>query len=61
MWKVWGCVGGNGRSPEHVRRFADRDTRRRIAELIGEARKLDEQAVEHIEKAIAAVKEKPRN
>ncbi|MEX0777065.1 MAG: hypothetical protein WD042_15280 [Phycisphaeraceae bacterium] len=55
MWQVWGCVGGNGRSPEHVRRFADSEARRRIVELVREARRLDEQAIEHIEKALATI------
>ena len=54
MWKVWGCVGGNGRSPEHVRAFADPDARRRIVELLREAKRLDEQAIEDIEAALEA-------
>lgn len=54
MWGIWTCVGGNGRSPEHVARFADRATRRRIVELIGEAKRQDEEAIGHIEAALAA-------
>ncbi len=59
MWDIWKCVGGNGRSPEHARRFADPDTRRRIAEIIREAKQQDVQAIEHIEKALAATKTTP--
>ncbi len=55
MWQIWACVGGSGRSPEHVRRFADPDTRRRIVELIHDARRLDERAMQHIEAALRAV------
>jgi hypothetical protein len=55
MWRIWGCVGGNGRSPSHVQRFADPATRRRIIELIRKARHEDEEAIEHIEAALDAV------
>ncbi|MDX9981746.1 MAG: hypothetical protein RBU25_17125 [Lentisphaeria bacterium] len=54
MWQVWDCCGGNGRTPEHVRRFADPAARRRIAELVQEAKREDEQAIRHIEAALAA-------
>jgi hypothetical protein len=54
MWQIWDCCGGNGRSPEHVQRFADPATRRRIVELIREAKREDEQAIEHIEAALAS-------
>lgn len=54
MWKVWGCVGGHGRSTEHIQRFADAAVRRRIAECVLEARRLDEKAIEHIEAALNA-------
>ncbi|OPZ28906.1 MAG: hypothetical protein BWZ02_01163 [Lentisphaerae bacterium ADurb.BinA184] len=56
MWEVWECCGGNGRSPEHVKRFADPSTRRRIAGLIRAARREDEQAVAHIEAALSATR-----
>jgi len=54
MWEIWNCCGGNGRSPEHIRRFADPATRRRIVELIREAKREDEQAIRHIEAALSA-------
>ena len=56
MWEIWNCCGGNGRSPKHIERFADPATRRRIVELIREARREDEQAIRHIEAALAATK-----
>jgi len=59
MWEVWKCCGGNGRSPEHVRRFADPDTRRQIVELIRKAQAEDAKAIEHIEAALAAVGTEP--
>ena len=54
MWDTWSCCGGNDRSPEQIERFADPATRRRIVELIREAKREDQQAVEHIEAALAA-------
>lgn len=54
MWDVWNCCGGNGRSAKHAERFADPATRRRIVELIREARREDEQAIEFVEAALAA-------
>jgi len=56
MWQMWNCVGGNGRSPEHVKRFADPATRRRLVKLIREAKRQDEKAIKHIEAALAAIK-----
>ena len=56
MWDIWNCCGGNGRSPKHVERFADPATRRRIVELIREAKREDEKAIQHIEAALAATK-----
>lgn len=55
MWDVWACVGGNGRSPEHARRFAEPDTRRKIIELIHKAKKQEQTAISHIEKALDKV------
>ena len=54
MWDIWACCGGNGRSQEHVERFADPATRRRIVARIREARHEDEEAIEYIETALAA-------
>ena len=53
MWKIWNCCGGNGRSPEHIERFADPKTRRQIVELIRQARDEDEMAIEYIEAALS--------
>lgn len=55
MWEIWNCVGGNGRSPEKVERFADPAVRRKIVGFIHQARDLDEQAIGHIEAALEAV------
>lgn len=52
MWKVWGLVGGNGH-PDAFRKFADPAVRKQIAPLILEAREQDEQAVKHLEQALA--------
>jgi hypothetical protein len=56
MWQMWDCVGGNGRSPEHVECFADPATRRRLIEVIRKAKHQDEQAIEHIDAALDAAK-----
>jgi hypothetical protein len=56
MWEIWSCCGGNGRSPKHMERFADPATRRKIVELIREAKREDEEAIRHIEAALAATK-----
>jgi hypothetical protein len=53
MWKVWGCLGGNGRSDAHVRRMADPSARREIVALLRQARAEDERVAEHIESALA--------
>ena len=53
MWEVWNCCGGNGRSRKHIERFADTATRRRIVELVHEAKREDEKAIQHIEAALA--------
>lgn len=52
MWQVWDCVGGNGRSPEHIKRFADPDTRRKIIGLINKAKAEEVQAITHIQQAL---------
>ncbi len=56
MWDIWNCCGGNGRSAKHIERFADPPTRRGIAELISVAKREDEQAIRHIEAALAAIR-----
>ena len=53
MWKIWGLVGGIGRSDEKVKKFAEPEIRRRIAPIILEARDKDAEASDHIEKALA--------
>lgn len=53
MWKVWGCLGGNGRSEAHVARMADPSARREIVALLREARADDERIAENIEQALA--------
>ena len=55
MWKVWGCLGGNGRSEAHVRRLADTDARREIVALLTQARQDDERIAADIEAALARV------
>jgi hypothetical protein len=52
MWKVWGCLGGNGRSEAHVRKFADGEARREIAELLARARQNDERIASDMEAAL---------
>jgi len=53
MWKVWGEMGGLGQGLDFAKRLADPDVRRRSAELIRQARALDETATEHMEQALA--------
>ena len=53
MWKIWGFTGGPERSDAGALKLADRDTRAQIIPIIGEAKKLDEEACSHIEKAVA--------
>jgi RNA polymerase sigma factor (sigma-70 family) len=53
MWKIWGFTGGPERSDEGALKLADPKTRARIIPIIGGARKLDEEACTHIEKALA--------
>ena len=52
MWKAWEAVGGHGRSEAHVARFAQPEARRRIADLLRQARALDDDAARHMEAAI---------
>jgi RNA polymerase sigma factor (sigma-70 family) len=53
MWKIWGFTGGPERSDEGALKLANPETRAQIIPLIGNARKLDEEACSHIEKALA--------
>ncbi|MFP4058177.1 MAG: hypothetical protein ACLF0G_15020 [Candidatus Brocadiia bacterium] len=53
MWKVWGCVGGQGHDEDKVRKLAEPEVRRHIAPIIRQARDLDARAAEHIERALA--------
>jgi hypothetical protein len=53
MWDMWRCVGGNGRSPQHVARFADPAVRRQLIALIHQAKTHDEAAIAHCEAALA--------
>lgn len=56
MWEAWDCVGGNGRGPEQVARFADPAVRRRLVAMIQRAKAYDEEAVAHLEAALARAK-----
>jgi hypothetical protein len=51
MWKVWDLAGGNG-NPDAWKMFADPSVRRQMIPVILEARNKDEQAIEHIERAL---------
>lgn len=55
MWRVWACVGGNGRSRDRAERFKDASVRRQMVELVREAKQHDERAIEHIEAAIEQI------
>ena len=52
MWQVWNLVGGLGRSDAHARRLAEPTVRRQMAPLILQARAQDEEAGDHIERAL---------
>jgi hypothetical protein len=54
MWKVWNLAGGNG-NPEAYQLFADPSIRRQMVPIIQEARRQDQLAVQHIEKALSKV------
>lgn len=53
MWKIWGLGGGNGRSDNHIRQFAQPEARRSMVPLILAARNKDAEAACHIEKALS--------
>ena len=52
MWKVWGCLGGNGRSEAHARKLAERPARCEIAELLARAQENDERIAADIDAAL---------
>ena len=52
MWKVWGCVGGHGHGDDKVRKLAEPGVRRQIADILRQARDLDAQAADHLERAL---------
>jgi len=52
MWKVWGLAGGNGRTDEHARRFADPAARREMAALIRASRDRCAEAAAHLQAAL---------
>jgi len=53
MQKGWALVGGMGREEPKVRKLAEPDVRRQIASLVLQARDKDEEAADHIERALA--------
>lgn len=53
MWQLWNLVGGVNYSEEHVARLAEPATRRQMVPIILQARDLDAQAAEQIERALA--------
>ncbi len=53
MWQVWGLAGGLGFSDEHVLKFSDPSIRHQMVPLIQQARDLDAQAADSMEKAIS--------
>ena len=55
MWEIWDCCGGNGRSPQHMERFAEPATRRKIVSLIQQAKEEDQRAIEYIEEALSMI------
>lgn len=52
MWQLWGLVGGIGFSEDHVRALAEPATRREMVPIILQARDLDAEAAENIERAL---------
>jgi predicted DNA-binding protein YlxM (UPF0122 family) len=53
MWKMWALTGGPQRSDEGALKLADPENRAGMIRIIREARKLDEEACSHIDKALA--------
>ena len=52
MWKLWELAGGNG-YPQAYQLFADPGVRRQMVPIIHEARRQDEQAALHLQKALS--------
>ena len=52
MWKIWGLVGGIGRSDEKARKLAEADVRRAITTIIRQSREKDAEAAEAIAQAL---------
>lgn len=52
MWQIWGLVGGPGFSDEQVLKFAEPTIRQQMLPLIQQARDLDRQASDAMEKAL---------
>lgn len=52
MWQVWNLVGGLGRSDAHASKLAEPPVRRQMVPLILQARAKDEEAADHIERAL---------
>ncbi len=46
-WKMWGVLGGIGRSAEHARKLAQPAVRRELIELVARAKALDERVARH--------------
>lgn len=52
MWKIWGFTGGPARTDEGAKKLAEPAVRKQMRTIIERARKLDEKAALHIEKAL---------
>jgi hypothetical protein len=52
MWKAWGVLGGNGNPQAHIK-LAEPETRRKLQNIIREARRCDERAVQRLRDALA--------
>lgn len=55
MWEIWNLTGGLGRSDDHVKAFAPRETREEMARIIREAQANDREVTGHFEKALALI------
>ena len=53
MWAAWGAVGGIGREPDRPLNFQKPEVRRELVEILRQTKALDEEAADHIEKALA--------
>lgn len=52
MWDAWDLMGGIG-NPEGWRKLTDKDTRRRLADVVMATREKDARALEHLKSAYA--------